>query len=128
MTKLILLRFVVGYGDFVPTTGGQRLFQAFLILLGVGVGTSLISILNDRISAHNEALADQRCVEMTQKLQDIASGVQSRKKSHTVRSGISSLVLLQESTSQDEETSHPFHTSTEDRDEHDHATGVNATT
>lgn len=50
----------MGYGDFVPKTNPERLYVSFLILIGVGVGSSLISTLNERIYDHAQKMAELR--------------------------------------------------------------------
>jgi hypothetical protein len=87
----------VGYGDFVPKSTSTRLFQAFLIIFGVGVGSSLIGILNDHINTYNENTSERRSIETTEKLQQLAaSGVDlAKRKYRHIRSGISSLHIRQ---------------------------------
>lgn len=104
----MLFHRAVGYGDYVPKSLSERLFQAFLILLGVGIGSSLIGILNEHISNHNEATSEKRSIETTQKLQEmVAAGVDmQRKKIHHIKSGISVLHLRHTEYAQEERTSH----------------------
>jgi hypothetical protein len=88
---------LVGYGDLVPKSLSTRLFQSFLIIFGVGVGSSLIGILNDHINNYNEAQAERRSIETTEKLQElVAAGVDIKnRKYHQIRSGISVLHIRQ---------------------------------
>jgi hypothetical protein len=44
----------VGYGDFVPTNDGSRLFTAIFILIGVSIGIAVLGLIGSEVIKNRE--------------------------------------------------------------------------
>jgi hypothetical protein len=50
----------VGYGDFVPTNDGSRLFAAIYILVGVSIGIAALGLIGSEVIKNRERIVLER--------------------------------------------------------------------
>lgn len=72
----LLIIIILGYGDFLPSGNNERIFQSLVIIFGVGIGGSIIGIVNSFKQEHQNKMKSEKSSRLALKIQSITPSSQ----------------------------------------------------